>query len=320
MKSFSNYISNKCHLSLLDFLVENRVVNFGSANPNYNQCVILAGGAASGKGTIQQKIDITGKVFDVDELKKQYLKMRHKFNDDKDYDMADPDDTAKIHEIVKQYGWKDKTRSSYMQHQENVKNDKDLRLGNVIYDIVCDDIKDLEQIAYLAKNIGYNVTIVWVVTNTDVAKINNACRGIGDKKKRRRVPDAILEKGHKGAHKTMSDFFNNKYEYLNDYVDAAWVGFGSGIARIQPKKYIDSPVRKIKKSNDGYWNFDQSMVDDYKNLDLDWDWETLDLMKDNKIWKNFDNHKDGVKDDEYGAEKFEKICSMSKEVSKHYNK
>lgn len=233
--------------------------------------------------------------------------------------MSDPDDTAKIHEIVKHHGWKDKTRSAFMQHQQQSKDKDNLHLGNVIYDIVCDDIKDLEQIVYLAKEIGYTTTIVWVVTNTEVAKINNACRGIGDKKKRRRVPDSILEKSHKGAHQTMSDFFNNKYDYLNDYVDFAWVGFGSGIARLQPDKYVKSPVKKIKKTNEGDWQFNQSLVDDYKNLNLDWDWETLDLMKENKTWKNFENHKDGVTNDKYGKEKFDKICSMSKEVAEHYN-
>lgn len=75
MKSLISFLSENINVTpLINFLFERRTINFGAANPNYNQCVILAGGAASGKGFIQNKINLVGKVFDVDELKTTYKK------------------------------------------------------------------------------------------------------------------------------------------------------------------------------------------------------------------------------------------------------
>ena len=63
--------------SLLKFILEKQSINFGSARSNYGQCIILAGGPGSGKGFIKDnKILATFKSVDVDDLKKQYIKLQ----------------------------------------------------------------------------------------------------------------------------------------------------------------------------------------------------------------------------------------------------
>ena len=248
--------------SLLDYILENRRVYFGIHNPNYNQCVILAGGAASGKGNIQKLIDITGKVFDVDELKKKYIKLAKAdiLPDTYDYDLAKPEDCARLHQIIKDKGWKGKERSNFFKGNSNPEH-----LGNVIFDMVSDNYEDIEDVVCQAKGSGYTVTIVWVVTPIGVAITNNAIRGIGDKSKRRSVPDYVLKSGHAGAYSTICDILNNKYKVINEFIDNVWIGFGNGWGYVEDPIAASSPVIRIKKDNDNNFIFNQEQIDSYLN-------------------------------------------------------
>lgn len=246
--------------SLIDYILENRRIYFGHHNPNYNQCVILAGGAASGKGNVQNLIDITGKVFDVDELKKKYIKLARAgvLPDTYDYDLAKPEDCAKLHQIIKEKGWKGKERNNFFKGNNNPD-----RLGNVIFDMVSDNYEDIEDAVCQAKGSGYTVTIVWVVTPISIAITNNAIRGINYKDNRRSVPDDILQKGHSGAYSTMCNLFTNKYKVINEFIDAAWIAFGGGWGYIQDPVTAASPVIPITKDSENNFKFKQSVVDKY---------------------------------------------------------
>lgn len=266
MKSLISFLKeNVTSISLMDFLFERRTINFGTANPNYNQCIILAGGAASGKGFIQHKINLEGKVLDVDELKSQYKKLVSKgIIDDKEYDLANPEDCNELHQKIKGKGWEAKMKHHLFDTGKHKikQNGQENRQPNVIFDMVSKKISDIEEVLGYVVPMGYTVTIVWVVTNRDTASMNNELRGIGDIKKRRSVPDKILRAGHQGAYDTMVSILQNKYENLNQFIDFFWIGFGTGFARKLSDKYESSPVEKIKKV-DNKWQFDKSMVDDY---------------------------------------------------------
>ena len=54
-----------------------------------------------------------------------------------------------------------------------------------------------KKIQHILRDAGYNVTVIWVLCNKDTAVTNNTLRGIGDKSEARKVPDEILNKGHK---------------------------------------------------------------------------------------------------------------------------
>lgn len=96
-------------MTLADYIIlEDRVVKFGKqVGPHYGQCVVLAGGAGSGKGYITKHYFGTEfKIFDVDELKKMYMKMQAKslIDDKKEYDLKNTDDVSSLHYKVRDCG------------------------------------------------------------------------------------------------------------------------------------------------------------------------------------------------------------------------
>jgi len=239
--------------SLTAYILEKQSINFGSAKSNYGQCIILAGGPGSGKGYVKDhRILASFKSIDVDELKKMYIKLQKagKIKDDEEYDLGNEEDVSKLHMKVKQHGWKNKQREHFWKdHQSGA------HLPNILWDMVSDDIKDVEEILKYAKPIGYNVTLVWVCCNMDTARE-------GNKNRDRHVSDEVIVKGHEGAYKTMMSLFDNKYPEVNKGIDAAWIAFSAGYGRMLKKELEKDPVIKIKKDDEGNWNFEQkAMVD-----------------------------------------------------------
>ena len=241
--------------SLYEYILEKKSINFGSAKSNYGQCIILAGGPGSGKGYVKDhRILANFKSVDVDELKKMYIKLQKagKIKDDEQYDLGNEEDVSKLHMKVKERGWKNKQREHFWKdHQAGA------HLPNILWDMVSDDIKDVEEIIKYAKPIGYNVTLVWVCCNMDTARE-------GNQKRDRHVSDSVIVKGHEGAYKTMMALFDNKYPEVNKGIDNAWIALSPGYGRILDKEYQMDPVIKIKKDDKGNFNFEQkSMVDKF---------------------------------------------------------
>ena len=250
---------------LLDYILENTVVGFGRKTPQYGECIILAGGPGSGKGFIKNIIDADFKTFDVDELKVKYVKMlkQGKLNDElKDFDWSKPEDVTDLHMRVKDHGWKDKQINLIFRNKYNTEKEANNSkiLPNILFDRVSGKIEDITEIATRAKTLGYNVTVVWVLCNIDIAKINNQVRD------RRVSEEDVLIPNHKAAYKTLTDLFNNKYPNFNDFIDNAWIGYSAGFGRKLGGKYEKSPTIKIRKDNDGKWIFNQKeMVDAFLN-------------------------------------------------------
>lgn len=241
--------------SLYEYILEKQSINFGSAKSNYGQCIILAGGPGSGKGYVKDhRILADFKSIDVDKLKEMYIKLQEKgkIDDPKKYSLSNSDDVGELHMKVKQHGWKNKQREHFWKdHQSGA------HLPNIVWDMVSDDIKDIEEILKYAKPIGYNVTLVWVCCNMDTARE-------GNQKRDRHVKDNVIVKGHKGAYKTMMDLFDNKYPEVNKAIDAAWIAFSAGWGRMLKKEFEKDPVIKIKKDDKGNWDFKQkSTVDNF---------------------------------------------------------
>ena len=241
--------------SLYEYILEKKSINFGNAKSNYGQCIILAGGPGSGKGYVKDhRILADFKSIDVDKLKEMYMKMQEKgkIDDPKKYDLGNTKDVGELHMKVKERGWKNKQREHFWKdHQSGA------HLPNIVWDMVSDDIKDIEEILKYAKPIGYNVTLVWVCCNMDTARE-------GNQKRDRHVDDNVIVKGHKGAYKTMMELFSNKYPKVNEAIDNAWIAFSAGWGRMLKKEFEKDPVIKIKKDDEGNWDFEQkSMVDNF---------------------------------------------------------
>jgi dephospho-CoA kinase len=165
---------------------------------NYGQIVFLAGGAGSGKGfAIKNFMEKNKfKVRDVDEFKKAVMKMealQKKYPDLKGLELSKPKDVFRLHMIVKELKIKDKTLDLLL------KDLKEDRLPNIIFDITLKEIDDITEVMPLLKKAGYkpnNIHLTWVLTNYRIAVKNNAER-------ERVVPEDILLKTHEGAAKTM---------------------------------------------------------------------------------------------------------------------
>lgn len=249
------------------FILEKKAVNFGSAKSNYGQCVILAGGPGSGKGFIKDnKILGTFKSVDVDEMKNMYIKLQKagKIDDKYDYDLSKAEDTFKLHAAVKDHGWKGKQRKLFWdQRNTDTKN-----LPNILWDMVSDDPEDVLEVIKYAKPCGYNITLVWVCCNVETAKQGNQHR-------QRRVPEKVLEAGHKGAYKCVTEILSNKYPIITEGIDMAWIAFSAGYKRMLSDKFKKDEVLKVKKDEEGKFIFDKKFVDDFlkEQMPLDPDWD-----------------------------------------------
>ena len=168
-------------------------------------------------------------------------------------DLGNEEDVSKLHMKVKERGWKNKQREHFWRDHATNRG----HLPNILWDMVSDDIKDIEEIIKYAKPIGYNVTLVWVCCNMDTARE-------GNQKRDRHVDDDVIVKGHKGAYKTMMALFDNKYPEVNKAIDNAWIAFSAGWGRMLKKELEKDPVIKIKKDDEGTWDFEQkSIVDNF---------------------------------------------------------
>lgn len=258
----------------LRYFLENRVISFGGVTPTYGECIILAGGTGSGKGFIKKIIDADFRTYDVDELKSKYERLlkQGKLKDKlKDFDWSNPEDVTELHMRVKDHGWKEKQINLIFRNKSNPNKEASNSkiLPNLLFDRVSGKIEDITEIATRAKTLGYNVTLVWVLCNFDVAKINNSVRY-------RRVSDDILKDAHDNAYKTITDLLNNKYPNFNDYIDNAWIGYSAGFGRKLNDKYSKSPCIKVKKDENGQFVFDQEkMVDDFLKEKQPIDYEDL---------------------------------------------
>ena len=289
--------------SLLDYLIENRIIGFKKKTPTYGECIILAGGPGSGKGFIKNIIDADFRSFDVDDLKFKYerlLKLGKLKDELKDFDWSNPEDVTELHMRVKEHGWKDKQINLIFRNKYNPNKEANNSkiLPNLLFDRVSGKIEDITEIALRAKELGYNVTVVWVLSNREVSKINNRVR-------ERRVSEKhVLIPNHEAAYKTLTDLFNNKYPNFNDFIDAAWLGYSAGFGRKLSGKYATSPCIKLQKDESGKFIFNQKeMVDDFLAIKQPIDYDDLRHLIGLGAGKRYESAKEFIKIENIDLEK-----------------
>jgi hypothetical protein len=167
----------------------------------YGQVVFLAGGAGSGKGFAQKEFMEADKfkVFDVDELKKLFIKIH-----DLKMNLRNPKDVEKLHGMVKKSGVADK-RLLKLAASISQSKTKDT-LPNLMFDVTLKEIEDIKERLPMLTALGYdakNIHVTWVLTDYYVAVKANRERD-------RVVPDDILLQTHVGAAKTMSEIVKGK--------------------------------------------------------------------------------------------------------------
>lgn len=227
-----------------EIIDEASVVTFGGKTfPTNGWCVILAGGPGSGKGYQQkQSIMIDAKVFDVDALKSLYVKAANKglLPDKRKYDFKNPQDVADLHQLIK---------DKQLDKMNTVKFFKDLgKLPNIIFDVTGKNVAELKSTCEQVKKAGYKTSLVWVVTNRDVALIQNLTRP-------RVVPQDIFHKIHNAILANLPAFI--KTDAAN-YFDECWILFGTtkklpkNMTPEEAKELHDNRAFKLTKNGEGF--------------------------------------------------------------------
>tara|TARA_R110000772_G_scaffold7228_4_gene24736 strand:+ start:238 stop:1083 length:846 start_codon:yes stop_codon:yes gene_type:complete len=194
-------INFKEHLEMRDYQQLDEKLIMYNQGKKYGQVVFLAGGAGSGKGFAQKQF-MEGdkfKVFDVDELKKLFIKVR-----DLKMDLRNPEDVFNLHMMVKKSGVKD-ARLNLLAKSLSQSKSKET-LPNLMFDVTLKEIEDIKEIMPMLNALGYdgkNIHVTWVLTDYYVAVKANQERA-------RVVPDDILLLTHIGASQTMTEIIKGK--------------------------------------------------------------------------------------------------------------
>ena len=205
---------------LYEELLNELAIQFGGRKQTqFNQVLILAGGAGSGKGFIKNNmVDLAGKTFDVDELKKAVMDSEMMFRDkkikDMNLDLKKPKDVKLLHNIVSvEFGLDRKLQSTMFK---SIMAADPRRKPNLIFDVTLKDLKKLKNISDNVQQLGYDkkdIHIVWVLTKLNVAMKQNLERD-------RVVPEDILMDTHRGVANVMKGIFSGLIQartYMDGY-------------------------------------------------------------------------------------------------------
>lgn len=123
-------------------------------------------------------------------------------------ELKDSDYTNELHQALKPLGKKLK-----QQAYDTGKDAAEDRLPNVIFDIVADELSDIQTVVNFLKPRGYKIAIVWMLSTAAMAKRNN-------KNRDRAVPEDVLVKAHGKVINTARELFAS--DLLND-INNFWV-------------------------------------------------------------------------------------------------
>ena len=230
---------------------EAKTVTFdNNTYPKQGWAVIMAGGPGSGKGYVRKnKIAIDAKVIDVDELKVLYTKAAERnsktgkgvIKDDRKYNFKNPEDVGDLHNIVDQKKYKENMEDIFFKGHKNGNR------PNIIYDITGSKADKLKNLGKMLKGMGYKVSLVWVLTNRQVALMRNMCRA-------RVVPQNIF---HDVTNKVNKNVFPFLQSSDAKYYDEAWVVFNSNTSlkeldNDEKKEFDKMSVVKFRKSGSSF--------------------------------------------------------------------
>jgi predicted kinase len=244
-------------IAFKDYLTEQTLdealITFGNGRPKFNQIIVLAGGAGSGKGTVIDKlIGIQGKHLDVDAMKKFITDVekydipgiRKKVLDKTGVDVTklhlkNPDDVSILHGALAQTGLDKMTQKTFLGSVATSSKD---RLPNIIFDVTMKDEKKLQNISTKVQGLGYNrenIHIVWVVAPLELARAANKARP-------RVVHDDIVVEIHEMVAEFMGYLVGGNH--FRSYMDGdVWIVFNEFHPELKTNKKNDLKLEFSEK-------------------------------------------------------------------------
>lgn len=205
-----------------------KLITFGGKRENYNQVVIMMGGAASGKGFVRDHLlGIQGKVYDVDYLKEIWhhsATLKRKVEeiskvhniDINEIDLKDSKHVTFLHLALKEIDIHDKRIQSQLLNVTFSQNKP-----NLIFDVTLKSIEKLSELYMQLSGVGYekeNIHIVWVVNDIETALEQN-------RKRDRSVSEDILKSTHKSVANIAKDVLTS-YISIRSFMDGDfWIVF-----------------------------------------------------------------------------------------------
>jgi dephospho-CoA kinase len=236
----------------LENIDEAKAVTFGGKSyPKYGWSIIMAGGAGSGKGfTIGKQVLIDAKIVDVDKMKSMFAKASAKNQGNiaqktggKSYNFKNPNDVADLHAIIGTEMELDKKAQANLIGSMS----KGSELTNIIFDITGKASTKLMNLATTTKKLGYKTSLVWVVTNRQVAMLRNLMRD-------RVVGERLFHEIHNQVNTVLMDFLQSSD--AKDF-DEAWIVFSgsSEVSDLSPeaqKELFNNSVFKLSKKGQAF--------------------------------------------------------------------
>jgi predicted kinase len=220
MKRTNNFLRECYKRALNEALEEDKMISFNNGYPKFGYCVIMCGGGGSGKGhIIDNHLMIQGKVFDVDKLKQQYIDIHNNADyleqnpQQKKYDMTNPQDTEALHFLIKDKGWKEKSRDYFKNAHKTSQN-----LPNIIFDITGKNFNEINEAVEIAKELGYKIVLCWVVASKSTAIERNKTR-------KRVVPQQALSDAHDSINSYIPSFVQS--QYASENFEDVWIVFNN---------------------------------------------------------------------------------------------
>lgn len=210
--------------------INEKLITFGKkAYPDYDNVVVMAGGAGSGKSFVAKHVlGIDAKTLSTDDILVQFTKfednheLSQKFK--KIYgktmsqcDLGNPEDCSNLHNFVNSEQTAKKQYSDMFNGIYRSKNKP-----NIIFDVTLKKYPKIEDISGLCLIGGYepkNIHLVWVLNRYDNAKEQNA-------KRERKVPEDGLLVSHKGCANVMKQLLTMS-QSLGMIDGDIWIYFGS---------------------------------------------------------------------------------------------
>lgn len=241
-------------------LLEDKMVKFGGElSPKFGWCVIYVGGPASGKGSATSFLSrLQGRYYNVDDFKENPNRWNlinpateRPYKDDFDTPErnrteSNPEFMGELHGVYKPLT--NKLKKHIIDNPEKDFRASD-RLPNIIFDITGDELRKLKDIIEPAKEQGYKIAIIWMLSTIEKAIYNNLHRN-------RKVDNDMLVAKHGDVISAIEQLFNS--DYISK-VDDFWV-IDTAIEinpKDNPKEYHDAAnVYHIPSNPDGLQEFE----------------------------------------------------------------
>ena len=244
--------------SINSLLLEDKTVTFnGQVNPNYGWAVFICGAPGSGKSTVSKNhIPIQGKVISSDHFRDVYADLLNVRNRDLKYNFRN---SGPMKAIKKKTEPNKQDKSGrwtgghgFLQQlvggiENSITTSNSQIRPNLIIDSLGVTKSATDWMFNTLKRIGgYKISFIWILTNKDVAFVNNTQRDMVV------PPDYLLKKHNQALGYDLTDkaySMQNIFDQYSDVIDEAWIIVNSSFDDVDGQRVYRRPNQMENQSN-----------------------------------------------------------------------